>query len=161
MTGTTRKLHGGILAIGCGLALGALLALGCGGEKQETPPAPAPAPAPMAEQPTEPKAADDVWLNSLPEDFPADVPSYPSAEVEKAQSTPTAGLKALFRTADDPAKVAAYYSDNFAAQGWSTQRMDAPDGIMVLADKGGRSATAGITTSEGKTRIELLVVEMR
>jgi len=159
--GTAGSLRGRVLAIGSLVTLGALVALGCGGEKQEAPPAPAPAPDVTAEQPTEPKAADQVWLNSLPEDFPADVPRYPSADVVKALSTPESGLKATFSTSDEPGKVAAYFNDNLAAQGWSTQRVDAADGILVLGDKGGRSATVGISAGEGKTKIELFVVEMR
>ena len=36
--------------------------------------------------------------------------------------------------------MASFYSDSLAAQGWSTQRVDGADGIMVFADKGARSA---------------------
>ena len=66
-----------------------------------------------------------------------------------------------FSTPDDAAKVASFYSDNFVAQGWSSQRVDAPDGTLVMADKGSRSATVGISAGEATTKMDLLVVEMR
>ena len=89
------------------------------------------------------------------------MPRYPGAEVVKSRPASEAGWSVAFSTSDDPAKVAAYFADAFAAQGWSTQRVDAPEGIMVFADKGDRSATYGVGTVEGKTRIDLLVIEMR
>ena len=79
----------------------------------------------------------------------------------KANSTPGSGIKAAFSTTDDVGKVAAFFNDSLAAQGWTTQRVDGPDGTLVFADKGARSATVGVATAEGKTTIDLLVIEMR
>ena len=104
---------------------------------------------------------EDVWLTELPENFPDDIPRYPGAEVVKARPASEEGLSVGFSTTDDPAKVAAYFADQFAAQGWATNRVDAPEGIMVFADKGDRSATYGVASAEGKTQIDLLVVKMR
>ena len=64
---------------------------------------------------------------------------HPGATVVKAQKTADQGIKVSFSTPDDAAKVTSYFSDNFAAQGWSSQRIDAPDGTLVVADKGARS----------------------
>jgi hypothetical protein len=70
-------------------------------------------------------------------------------------------VAADFVTDDDPAKVASYFADSFAAQGWATQSTESPDTRMLFADKGERSATIAVTSAEGKTRLELLLVEMR
>jgi len=148
--------------MGASLSIGALLALGCGGEKSETPAA---APAAPAATPGQPAAAPaplaDAWSATLPSDFPSDVPTYPAAAVVKAQETPESGVRVAWATADDAAKVASFYSDSLAAQGWSTQRVDGNDGILVFADKGARSLTFGIESAAGKTTIDLLLVEMR
>lgn len=159
MIGKAHKLLGGIHGVGIAVSIGALVALGCGGEKTE---APAPeTPAAPAEQPAAAPGQGELWSSTLPDNFPEDIPRYPGASVVKSHSTPESGMKVMFTTPDDPGKVAAYYNDNFVAQGWSAQRVDAPDGTLVLADKGTRSATAGIMTGEGGTKIDLLVVEMR
>jgi len=156
---------GRLRQLGISVALGSCLALGCGGEeKSETPDdaataesrSAAPAPAPVARP-----LVEDIWLTELPADFPEDVPRYPGAEVVKARPSSEAGFVAGFTTTDDPAKVASYFADALAAQGWSTNRVDAPEGIVVFADKGERSATYGVGTAEGKTQIDILVVEMR
>jgi hypothetical protein len=152
-------LRTSVLGIGVSVSIGAFALLGCGGEKSETPSATPP--APTAEKPAAPAVVDDLWTTTLPEDFPQDVPRYPAAEVVKANSTPGTGLKVTFSTTDDPGKVAAFFSDSLAAQGWSTQRVDGPEGTLVFADKGARSATVGVATADGKTQIELLVIEMR
>ena len=66
---------------------------------------------------------------------------------------------AQFSTPDDPAKVYANLADAFAAQGWSTERADSSDGIMLYANKGNRSATYGLSTAKGKTVVSLILVE--
>lgn len=151
---------GTLRRFGFSIALGSCLALGCGGEKSEMPAADAAAPT-TAGEPGIPPVVGDVWLKELPGNFPEDVPLYPGAEVLKARPGSEANWSVGFSTPDDPAKVAAYFADAFAAQGWSTQRVDAPEGIMVFADKGDRSATYGVGSVEGKTQIDLLIVEMR
>jgi len=148
--------------LGVSIALGSCLALGCGGEKSETPDAAATAESPStAGKPAVAPLVADVWVKEMPANFPKDVPLYPGAELVKARPASEPGFSMGFSTADDPAKVASYFADAFAAQGWSTNRVDAPEGIMVFADKGERSATYGVGTAEGKTQIDLLVIEMR
>jgi hypothetical protein len=143
------------------IALGSCLALGCGGDTSETPAPDAGSAAAPSGAPAAPPAIDDIWVAELPANFPEDVPRYPGADVTKARPSTEGGWSVGFSSPDDPAKVAAYFADAFAAQGWSTQRVDAPEGIMIFADKGDRSATYGVGTSEGKTQIDLLVIEMR
>jgi hypothetical protein len=150
--------------LGISVALGSCLALACSGEKSETPGTGATTEPPAAGAPATPEKVEiiqDVWLTELPENFPEDIPRYPGAEVVKARPSSESGISVGFSTTDDPAKVAAYFADQFAAQGWATNRVDAPEGIMVFADKGDRSATYGVASAEGKTQIDLLVVKMR
>jgi hypothetical protein len=151
--------------IGVSLSLAAFVALGCGGEKkaEPTPSAtPTPAAAPAAEAPaaTPAKPVEEVWSTTLPQNFPADVPRYSGAEVTKARVTQDGSISATFTTSDEPAKVATYYNDALAAQGWSTQRIDAPDGTLIFGDKGKRSSSVSVTTAEGKTQIDVLLIEM-
>jgi hypothetical protein len=153
-----RQLRNGFLGVGAWVSIGVLVALGCGGEKSETPAA---APGATAAQPAAPAAVADLWSTTLPADFPADVPTYPSSEVVKAISSPAEGVKVSWSTPDDVAKVASFFNDSLAAQGWSTQRVDGPDGTLVFGDKGARSATFGIAPGKGNTQIDLLLVEMR
>ena len=161
MIRTARSLRGGFLGIGAWLSIGALVALGCGGEKKESPAAaPAAAPEATAGQPAAPAAIADAWSSTLPADFPSDVPIYPASTVVKAKDAPESGIMVGWTTTDEPAKVASFFSDSLAAQGWSTQRVDGDDGIVVLADKGSRSITLVLSSAEGKTQIDLLLAQM-
>jgi hypothetical protein len=154
-----RMLRSRFLGIGACVSLGALVVAGCGGEKSETPAATAP--APTVAKPEAPAVVEEVWTTTLPEDFPQDLPQYPGANVVKANSVPGSDIKVAFSTTDDVGKVAAYFNDSLAAQGWTTQRVDGQDGTLVFAEKGERSATYAVASAEGKTTIDLLVVEMQ
>ena len=148
----------GVVGIVASLSVGALLALGCGSKKSEK--ASPASPAAGETNPAPPKIPEEVWSATLPADFPTDLPIYPGATVSKATEVPGKNLKAGWTTADEPNKVASYYTDAFTGQAWSTQRVDRNDEILVFADKGSRSAMIGIGTSKGKTTIDLLAVEM-
>ncbi len=162
MISKIRSLRSGFFGIGAAVSIGAFVALGCGGDQSEPSEAsPGAEPAAPAESPAAVNAFDEIWMAALPEDFPPDIPLYPEAVVVKALSTPDSGLKVNWSTSDDPATVASFFSDSLAGQGWSTQRVDGADGILVFADKGARSASFGIGGGEGKTTIDLLLVEMR
>jgi hypothetical protein len=139
------------------LSVGALLALGCGSKKSEKTSAAAPAAGESNSAGWKPP--EEVWSATLPADFPTDLPIYPGATVSKATEVPGKNLKAGWTTADEPNKVASYYTDALTGQGWTTQRVDGHDGILVFADKRSRSATIGVGTSNGKTTIVLLAVE--
>jgi hypothetical protein len=141
------------------VSAGAWLALGCGSEKSETKPGAAPA-APAAQQPAPSAAVEQAWQTALPESFPQDVPRYPGSEVVRARTTEDSAVIADFATADEAGKVVTYYADAFAAQGWATQRVDGPDGVLLFADKDQRSAALSVTSAEGKTKVNLLLSEM-
>ena len=148
----------GLVGIVASLLVCALLALGCGSRKSEK--ASSPTPSAGETSPGAPKPPEEASA-TLPADFPTDLPIYPGATVSKATEVPGTNLKASWTTADEPNKVASYYTDALTGQGWSTQRVNRDDGILVFADKRSRSATIGIGTSKGKTTIDLLAVEMR
>jgi hypothetical protein len=148
----------GLVGIVASLSVGALLALGCGSKKSEK--ASPAGPAAGETNPAAPKPPEEEWSATLPADFPTDLPIYPGATVSKAIEVPGKNLKAGWTTADEPNKVASYYTDAFTGQGWSTQRLDRDNGTLVFADKPARSAMIGIGTSNGKTTIDLLAVEM-
>ena len=147
----------GLVAIVTSLSVGVLAALGCGSKKSEKV---SPAASAAGEtNPAAPKPLEEGWSATLPADFPTDLPIYPGATVSRAIEVPGKHLKAGWTTGDEPNKVASYYTDALNGQGWSTHRVDGADGILVFADKGSRSATIGIGTSQGKTTIDLLTVK--
>jgi hypothetical protein len=156
------------------VSIGALVALGCGGERSATPaaaPGAAPAappgetasaaPGATAGQPAAPAAIADVWSSTLPEDFPPDVPIYPPSQLVRSQEIPDTGVKVGWTTTDDVDKVASFYSDSLAAKGWATRRVNGDDGSLVFADKGARSLTFVIGSGPGTTTIDLLLVQTR
>ena len=90
--------------------------------------------------------------------LPAGRADLPAAPVVKSQEIPDSGIKVGWTTSDDAGKVASFYSDSLAAQGWATRRVDGDDGSLVFGDKGARSLTIGIGSGPGKTTIDLLLV---
>jgi hypothetical protein len=160
---------GRLRQVGISIAIGSCLAAGCGSEKSEEPAgakseeaAGAAAPATVETRQKLPDF-DAMPTVELPGDFPDDVPRYPGARAVKAAPDPESVTEsnwlAQFTAADDPATVYANLADSFAAQGWTTERADAPDGIMLYANKGDRSATYALGAVDGKTVMTLIIVE--
>jgi hypothetical protein len=144
-------------------ALGVVLA--CGGDAQEAAPAakaPAEAGGP-ADAPTLPSPPDStpVWTTELPADFPADVPLYPGAEVVQARISADQGTSVTFSVGDDAEKVASFYADSLAAEGWSTSITAAPEGSAIFADKTERRVATMVRSTEEGTQVELVIVEMQ
>lgn len=144
-------------------ALGVVLA--CGGDTQEAAPAaeaPAEAegPAAASKLPQSPDST-PVWTTELPADFPADVPLYPGAEVVRVRISADQGTAVTLSVPDDVEKVASFYADSFAAEGWSTQIAKAPNGTGVFADKTERRVATMMRGTEEGTLVELVIVKMR
>lgn len=147
----------------CGLAVCGLLA--CGGEKGDEAPAwtvektPNPTRAALP-GPGEPPLPPLVVSESLPADFPADVPQYPGAKVKSSRSGGGAkgGFSASFGVGDDVEKVASFYADSFAAKGWATDTRRTPEGTAVFAEKDKRSASALVRPGGDETVVDLIVV---
>jgi hypothetical protein len=146
------------------LALG--VALACGGDTQEAAPA-AKAPAEAggsaaaSKLPQAPDSTPVLTSTELPADFPADVPIYPGAEVVQARISPERGTSVTFSVGDDVEKVASFYADSLAAEGWSTDIAASPDGSAVFGDKTERRVATMVRSTEEGTQVELVIVEMR
>jgi hypothetical protein len=163
---------GRLRQVGISIALGSSLVLGCGSETTETPAvdktqepgaeatAPAPAVDPAAVSPAELPDFDTLPTVELPAAFPKDVPLYPGARTVKATPDPWTpeNWVAQFSTPDAPATVSASLVDTLAAQGWTTESTQVSDGIMVYANKDGRSATYALSTSRGKTVMSVIFI---
>jgi len=100
-----------------------------------------------------------VVSDSLPSDFPVDVPQYPGAEVEGSRTSAGSGFSARFKVGDNVEKVASFYSDSFAAQGWATDTRRTPEGTAVFAEKEKRSASVLVRAGGDETDINLIVVD--
>jgi hypothetical protein len=96
--------------------------------------------------------------DTLPADFPEDVPQYPGAEVQSARTRAGEGMSVSLTSADDVDKVASYYADTFAARGWATDIRRTPKGQAIFADKGNRTASTLVRSEGGSTRVEVIVV---
>ncbi len=101
------------------------------------------------------------WKTTLPDDFPPDIPIYPGAELSKVRSHfgVSGGLTAVFTTSDAPDKVASEYADFLAAEGWVTERTKMGEGEMIFADKEGRTMTVTTANRNGRTELELLLLQ--
>lgn len=155
---------GRLRRVGISLAVGSCLALGCSSEKSEEPAGEkSEAPAAAAQAP--------VWTSDampnfatlptieLPGNFPNDVPLYAGARAVKANNDSETNWVAQFVTPDDPDKVYANLSDVLAVQGWSTERGDVPDGVILYANKGDRSVTYAMESVKGQTAVSLIIVQ--
>lgn len=98
--------------------------------------------------------------NTLPANWPSDVPNYPGATVVySGYSNPTdassgAGAGATFTTPDDNTKVAAYYRDNLVKQGWQIAgESTAASTNIISATKDSRNLAISISRSENLTSI--------
>jgi hypothetical protein len=156
-------------------ALAAAIAVaGCGGDSEESPQAAVtPAqPEAAAAAPAQPeqkgkprpagaRALDEVVTSKeLPADFPADIPRYPGAEVKNSRISPKVGISVVMATQDPADQVFQFLADQLAAEGWSTDIRDTPDGRMILADKGERTTVTQVTSAkDGGTRIRVLVTQ--
>ena len=140
----------------------------CGGES-ETPTAPdakapgaaatPPSAAKVPVLPSESPPPAPSWTGKLPPDFPADIPQFPGAKVVGSRASHDQGLAATFSTEAAVDEVVSFYSDAFAAQGWSTDIRTLGDGTAVFADKENRTATAMVTSAEGTTHVNVLVIQ--
>jgi hypothetical protein len=100
-----------------------------------------------------------IVSDSLPSDFPVDVPQYPGAQVTQSRVSPGSGFSASFTVGDDVEKVASFYADGFAGHGWATDTKRSPEGTAVFAEKEKRSASALVSPGGDRTLVNLIVVD--
>jgi hypothetical protein len=143
--------------------LSSLLLVGCGGSPAATTNTAAPknAAAPTTTTVSTPSGPATASTGALPADFPKDVPVYPGATIVSASNVGgTAG--AVLNTADAGDKVATYYKDELAKQGWSNpQAVNAAGTNAIRATKEKRQVAVTITKADdGKTNISLGITAM-
>lgn len=149
--------------------IGALiLGLGCGpasdvGEPAEvsvrTEPAAPEGEAEEIEEVEEVEEAEEVEEFGLPDDFPADVPRYPGAELTTFRGNVPGMTIASFRTGDGYEEVADFFTESLSEEGWqveSTPSTLVPE-HLVVAEKEGRSVTVAITGGEERTKVDLVL----
>ncbi len=153
---------------GPALALALLVSWGCGGESQEGSSGEAEAPSWSVEATPSPGKEGARPENpsipppsrEIPADFPVDVPQYPDADVQAARKAMGSGMSISLQSSDDVDKVAGFYADGFAAQGWATDIRRTADGHAIFADKEGRRASALVRPGADGTgsRVEVVIV---
>jgi hypothetical protein len=150
-------------------ALGlALAGLACGSEERTPPAVPPPAAEPKAAAPApplapvvpEPVAEAPEWEGRLPSDFPSDVPQYPGSKVTSARGTADMGVVVQFDSPDPIGRVAKFYADSLASQGWQTQTHDTPEGTMIIADKDDRLAQAIVHSGGQGTLVDMIIARV-
>ena len=144
--------------------IGAVLIVGaCGGQEQqsaETAPNTQLAPNEL------PLSLDDrVELagpryEGLPDNYPSDVPRYPGVTVTRVKASGDSGLSVGMTSTDDFEKVASFFADTFAAEGWGTDIQNTPDGRAIFAAKDNRNATAMIRRNGDITSIDVILIQL-
>jgi hypothetical protein len=152
----------------CAAALAALLGVACGGGETEgaageqAEPAPAwtveATPSPGAAVKPQAAAVAQPVSRELPADFPEDIPQYPGAEILGVRTAAGQGVSVSLATADDVEKVASYYADGFAAQGWATDIKRMPEGKAIFAEKDNRTSSAVVRSGDAGTLVDVIVV---
>ena len=143
-----------IRVLTCLLGIGALVALACGSEPEGTAPASPSSPTAVA-PPVPVPPAPGLPTVELPDDFPADVPTYPGARLDSVMVDPGAGTLVSWTTEDTAEDVMAFFTENLKSNGWWIEN---DQGGGVFASKETRTATVMIDASRGSTQIDLIVM---
>jgi hypothetical protein len=142
------------------VAIGAtalVLAVGCGQPPEEKGGADPTVVPPSAAPSNVPHNPSVVKSNELPANFPDDIPQYPEAKVLESRATSDMGLAVKMVVEDDADKVASFYADTLAAEGWTTDIRNMPDGNSVFADKGNRTAAVLVTENRSGSEVTLIL----
>jgi hypothetical protein len=91
----------------------------------------------------------------LPDDFPADVPTYPGGRLESVLVDPGSGTMISWTTEDSAEDVMAFFTKNLKSNGWWIEN---DEGGGVFASKETRTATVMIGERGGATQIDLMVM---
>ncbi len=99
--------------------------------------------------------------NTMPENFPSDVPVYPGADVQGSYSIDGANGKGHtvgLQTNDSLADVTAWYRREVAAKGWTVVGDATYNGSLVLsATKDSRGLNVSVSEEDGTVTIGLVV----
>lgn len=100
--------------------------------------------------------------DQLPTDFPDDVPLYGNARPLSSLAAPSRGTVVNLRSPDEPAKLFAWYQEQYAAQGWEIEHAKEEHARSTLvARKGNRVSSIVILGVPGATQALLTVAEDR
>lgn len=93
---------------------------------------------------------------SLPEGFPADVPSYPGWKIETAASATGQGYLVSARSGDKMDKIARFYSDALKSKGWTSSATSQMADMHFMAfEKDGRAASVTLSANGKDTMVQL------
>jgi len=96
----------------------------------------------------------------LPDNYPSDVPRYPGVIVTHVKASGDNGLSVGMTSTDDVEKVAAFFADTFAAEGWGTDIKNTPNGRAIIAAKDNRNATALVRRNGDITNIDIILIRL-
>ena len=92
---------------------------------------------------------------SMPDGFPKDVAAYPDMKIISATSVPQ-GFMVMGETGDGLDKVAGFYTDKMASEGWEKEsEMTQPEMRVITYKKEGRNASINVYKGDEKTTIQL------
>ncbi|OGJ61491.1 hypothetical protein A3C37_04170 [Candidatus Peribacteria bacterium RIFCSPHIGHO2_02_FULL_53_20] len=98
--------------------------------------------------------------NTIPKNWPSDVPAYPGAQVvySAAVTTPEGddGLALTLSTNDTLEQAVEFYKGTLAAEGWKIlSTLESGEATIIGAEKGNRVFAASISNAGGQTMISL------
>ena len=98
--------------------------------------------------------------DSIPDNFPKDVPVYSPAAVKMTQIIDARKHFISLGTKDDVSKVAAFYTKELPAQGWSVKNEMSMGNMSLLhVQKGNRALNVTVNKSDEETIISMVVGE--
>lgn len=98
--------------------------------------------------------------NSVPKEWPTDVPAYEGASVTySASASPEegkTGMALILATDDAAADVKSFYEATLKSEGWTlTNTLEGGGSVIITAEKDGRQLSLVISEADGKTGITL------
>lgn len=98
--------------------------------------------------------------NSVPKEWPDDVPTYAGASVTYSasanQNEGKSGMALILATDDSGAEVKTFYETKLKSEGWTlTNTLEGGGSVIITAEKDGRQLSLVISEADGKTGITL------
>jgi len=98
----------------------------------------------------------------IPESFASDMPLYSKATPIMAMDMGAEGQMVALQTDRDPGEVHQFYLKELESQGWEIQsQMDMGGQKMLAVVKGTRQASIMVGVADGKTQINITIIEDR
>lgn len=106
------------------------------------------------------KSTTKVGSQSIPEEFPSDIPLLPDAKVLLSHVVAGAGIMLSFETKKGGDAVYDYYKSRLPKKGWNIESDVETMGVRMLSvRKGERTASVSLALHEGKTKVTLHISE--